>query len=420
MSLEQLVESIEDVAGGAAQRPLALYVHIPFCASKCHFCDWVSEVPVGRLRSTQNERSPYIDALRREIEFWGPVLTATGYRPTVVYWGGGTPTRLEVDELGEIAAALGRSFDLSGVTQWSVETTPNDLTADKVSALRAGGVDRVSVGAQSFDPEQLRRSGRAHSGDQIDAAVELLRSGGITNINLDLITGFPGEDLAVLDRTFDRVLGLDPPHVSVYSYRATPGTIMAAQSGRAGSVAATSARMIEAYELAMRRLSDAGFEEYCHSYWVRGAGYEDMDGRYKYELEGDKIGFGSGAESTIGHHLLRNENHRYADYLDDPVSFSFDHRFTLDDPQHLIAPIGGALMTRGGLSYERFARLTGLSFAELRMRPYVRRWMEMLEDFGGQFVDEGDRLRMEPETVHPAYIRHVASTTGTGLHVTRA
>jgi coproporphyrinogen III oxidase-like Fe-S oxidoreductase len=419
MSLEQLVESIEDVAGGAP-RPLALYVHIPFCASKCHFCDWVSDVPVGRLRSSQTERSPYIAALRREIEFWGPVLTAAGYRPTVVYWGGGTPTRLEVDELGEIAAVLAQSFDLSAVTQWSVETTPNDLTPAKVSALRAGGVDRVSIGAQSFDPEQLRRSGRAHDGDQIDRAVELLRAGGITNINLDLITGFPGEDLAVLDRTFDRVLRLDPPHVSVYSYRATPGTIMAAQNGRPGSVAATSARMIAAYELAMRRLSAAGFEEYCHSYWVREAGHEDVDGRYKYELEGDKIGFGSGAESTIGHRLLRNENHRYADYLRDPLPFSFDHRFTLDDPQHLVAPIGGALMTRGGLSYARFTRLTGLAFEELRTRPYVSRWLEMLEDFGGRFVDEGDRLRMEPATVHPAYIRHVAATTGTGLHVVRA
>ncbi|MPQ96910.1 radical SAM protein [Modestobacter sp. I12A-02628] len=419
MPLEQLVQAIDDVSSGAP-RPLALYVHIPFCASKCHFCDWVSEVPVGRLRSSRQERSPYVAALRREIAFWGPVLTGMGYQPTVVYWGGGTPTRLDVEELLSVAEALHTSFDLSGVGQWSVETTPNDLTAEKVSALRSFGVDRVSIGAQSFDPAQLRRSGRAHSGEQIGTAVELLRSGGIDNVNLDVITGFPGEELAVLDRTFDRVLELEPPHLSVYSYRATPGTVMAMQTERATLASATAMHMVEAYELAMRRLSSAGYQEYCHSYWVKEPGFEDLDGRYKYELTGDKIGFGSGAESTIGHHLLRNESHRYADYVSDPLPFSFDHHFSLEDPQHLIAPVGGALMTRGGLSYERFGRLTGLDFAELRSTPYVRRWMDMLADFGARFIEEPDGLRLDPTTIHSAYIRHVSSTTGTGLQVLRA
>jgi len=415
-----LIAAIAEAADGHPNRPLAIYVHVPFCSSKCHFCDWVADIPVGRLRGDAVARQAYIRALVRQIGYYGPLLTSIGYRPKVMYWGGGTPARLTADEMDAIATALGDAFDLRALEQWSVETTPNDLSEAKVAAMRAMGVSRVSLGAQSFSPLQLRRSGRAHTAGQITEAVGLLRSGGIGNFNVDLISSFPGEDLATFGATLDAALALDPPHISVYPYRATPKTVMAMQLERNELTGHTPGRMIEAYELAMATLRQAGYYEYCHGYWVRRPEHEDKDGNYKYDLAGDKFGFGSGAESIIGHYLLWNENSKYDQYITGPCDFTFSRQFSLAEPELLTAPIGGALMTREGVVYERFQRLTGLSFRDVRNTPYMQRWLEILGECGARYVETSSSFRMEAQTIHQAYIKHLAYTMSAGLEISRA
>jgi oxygen-independent coproporphyrinogen-3 oxidase len=416
----ELIRAIAEAASDDQVKPLAVYVHIPFCSSKCHFCDWVVDVPVHRLRSDVAQRQDYLTALGRQIRYYGPLLTSIGYRPTVMYWGGGTPVRLTPGEMRGIKAALDEAFDLSCLEQWSVESTPNDLSADKLEAMRGLGVSRVSIGVQSFNPFQLRRSGRAHTAGQGAAAVGLLRAAGFSNFNIDLISSFPGEDRASFAATLQRTLELDPPHISVYPYRATPKTVMAMQLERSELAAHDPAGMIGAYELAMAMLRDAGYYEYCHGYWVRRPEDEDKDGNYKYDLAGDKFGFGSGAESIIGHHLLWNENARYAEYLEDPCGFTFSRRFTLAEPDLLTAPVGGALMTREGVVYDRFARLTGLSFAAVRATPYMRRWLDVLAECGARYLETPASFRMEPGTIHRAYINHLAYTMSAGLDIPRA
>lgn len=420
ISPRHLLTAIAEAVGDDPAKQLAVYVHIPFCSSKCHFCDWVTDIQVGRLRSAAGGRSPYIAALCDQIRFYGPQLTRLGYRPVVMYWGGGTPTRLAPDEMRAIKAALDDSFDLSGLVQWSMETTPNDLDPDKLAAMREMGVDRVSVGLQSLNPYQLRKAGRAHSREQALAAVPMLRQAGITNFNVDLISSFPGEDQGSFLRTVEEVLGLDPPHISVYPYRATPKTVMAMQLDREFLQAHQQHDMVATYEMAMEALGRAGYHEYCHGYWVRDAAHEDRDGNYKYDLAGDKIGFGSGAESIIGHHLLWNENTRYAAYLSDPRTFSLAHRFTLDEPERLTAPVGGALMTRQGVDFARFHRLTGLSFAELRATGYFTRWFQVLEECGARFLESDTGVWMDPAVIHKAYITHLAHATANGLAPQRA
>lgn len=415
-----LVEAIDGVVSGDPNKDLALYVHVPFCASKCHFCDWVVDIPVARLRSGEPERSPYVAAVCEQVRFYGPLLTRMGYRPTVMYWGGGTPTRLNPEEMRAIATALHESFDLSELSQWSIETTPNDLDAERLDAARAMGVDRVSIGVQSFNPYQLRRSGRIHDGTHIVRAVELLRAAGIDNFNLDLILGFPGEELSAFASTLDAALALDPPHLTVYPYRATPKTVMAMQLERSVLDAHSQHGMIEGYESAGARLRAAGYHEYCHGYWVKDPAYEDLDGNYKYNLSGDRIGFGSGAESIIGHHLLWNENTKYTQYLSRPREFTLAEKFTLDKPDLLTASIGGALMTFDGIVFDRFERLTGLSFHELRHTPYLRRWLEVLGECGAHYLETDTSLRLHPDTIHSTYITHLAYTTGAGLAVARA
>lgn len=420
MRSQDLLAKIEDVAYADGRTRLAVYLHVPFCASKCHFCDWVVDVPVARLRSDAAERSPYLDALVAQIRFYGPLLTRIGYRPEVMYWGGGTPTRLGSGELRMVHAALGDALDLSGLRQWTVESTPNDLTSEVVSTLREMGVSRVSLGVQSFDPDQLRRSGRLHTAEDGVLAVARLRAGGIDNFNIDLISSFPGEDATSFSRSLDTALELDPPHVSVYPYRATPRTTMAMQLGRDALAAHGRSAMIAGYEQAMARLTAAGYHEYCHGYWVRRPEDEDHDGNFKYDLTGDKIGFGSGAESIIGQHLLWNQNSRYTEYLARPLEFSSVQRFSLARPEMLTAPIGGALMTREGVVFDRFERLTGLRFADVRAAGYVCRWLEVLVECGAEFVESDTALRLHPATIHRTYVNHLAHSTAVDLAVPRA
>ncbi|MFY1632230.1 coproporphyrinogen-III oxidase family protein [Solwaraspora sp. WMMB335] len=420
MPAASLLAAVAEVASARSAPPLELYVNVPFCATKCHFCDWVADVPTRRLRTDGAGRRPYLDALCDQIRFYGAVLTRLGYRPHVMYWGGGTPTRLAPDEMRRIHQALDDSFDLSELVQWSMETTPNDLTDEKLTAMRDLGVDRVSVGVQSLDPRQLRRAGRGHDPAQAIAAVDALRRAGIDNFNIDLVSSFPTDtDPADLARTLEAVLALDPPHVSVYPYRATPRTVMAMQLDRNILRAWDRDSMIGSYELAMGMLTDAGYHEYCHGYWVRHARHEDIDGNYKYDLAGDKIGFGSGTESILGHHLLLNGNADHAGYLAAPREFAHVERFSLAHPQRLTALVGGALMTREGIDHERFHALTGLAFADLRCTPHFAAWLALLAECGGRFVEDDRGFRMEPATIHRAYITHLAYTMTHGLALGR-
>ncbi len=420
MPAARLIETVAAELAGRTAAPLELYVHVPFCASKCHFCDWVTDIPVRQLRGDATARGPYVAALVNQIRFYGPMLTRLGYQPYVMYWGGGTPTRLEPAEMRAIRAALDDCFDLSGLAQWSMETTPNDLTEQRLAAMLELGVTRVSVGVQSLNPQQLRHAGRAHSREQALGAIHLLRRLGLTNFNVDLISSFPTEtDRSELAATLRDVLALEPPHVSVYPYRATPKTVMAMQLDRDLLRAWDVHHMIESYELAMAMLTEAGYHEYCHGYWVREEAHRDLDGDYKYDLAGDKLGFGSGTESVLGHHLLLTYRAGYADYLKDPLTFPFVERFSLERPERLTALVGGALMTKDGVDFARFHRLTGLEFADLRRTPHFAAWLDLLTECGGRFQEDADGFRMEQSVWHRTYITHLAYTMSHGLALAR-
>lgn len=415
-----VLAAAQRVAGAELDPTLAIYIHVPFCSSKCHFCDWVTDIPVRRLRGDEDDRSPYVRALCEQIRFYGPQLTQIGYKPDVMYFGGGTPTRLGTSEFTAVWQALNDSFDISGLRQWSVETTPNNVNPELLTHIRGLGATRISLGIQSLNPDQLRRAGRGHSREQALASIGMIRDAGYEYFNTDLISSFPGESRSAFVETIDTLLAYEPPHVSVYPYRATPKTVMAMQLEREVIEAYDRSSMVEFYEIAMEHLWDAGYYEYCHGYWVKSADCEDHDGNYKYNLTGDKIGFGSGAESTIGHHLLWNENTEYDNFLAGPRDFSAGHKFTLDEPERLTALIGGALMTREGIVHSRLHRLTGLEFADIRATDFFRRWFALVEECGGQLIETGSSTRLEPETVHRSYITMLAHSMSHGLTPERA
>jgi len=418
MDAVELVDRIAGArsGGGSVERPLQIYIHVPFCASKCHFCDWVDDIPTVQLTSGPGTRQQYADALCRQIECWGPRLTAIGYRPHSIYWGGGTPTRLAPADLDRIGRTLAASFDMRALAQHTVESTPNDLTPERLERLAAIGVDRLSIGVQSFEPEQLRRAGRAHSVEQAMAAVRLAQQSGIADINLDLISGFPDERPETFRKTLEIAVALGVPHVSVYSYRATRRTIMAMQVQDGVRQALDLAAMIASYEVAQEVLGAAGYDEYCFNYFARDDRFRFQAGLYGYQLDGDIIGFGAGATSTMGHFCLRSADTPIDRFIVNPIVFESVTVFGTGRPEMFFPLFGGALMTRDGLRYDKFESLTGVTFTQAWNRPEVRAWFRYIENCGAVLHFDHEGIRVDDRrNVHRVYLRNLAYTLNASL-----
>jgi coproporphyrinogen III oxidase-like Fe-S oxidoreductase len=410
MNPEDIISIIASNRTSPDQKPLQVYLHIPFCASKCHFCDWVDDIPVAQLKSGPGTRQRYVDTLCRQILYWGPHLSQIGYRPTSIYWGGGTPTRLDLEDFTRIANSLSDAFDLTSLVQHTMESTPNELTPEKLERIRGIGVDRLSIGVQSFDPDQLRRAGRAHSAEQAMSAVAMAQRAGITDINIDIISGFPDEDLAAFRRTLDIGVSLNPTHISVYSYRATPRTTMAVQTYRNIRHALQLDAMIESYELAQDVLERNGYTEYCFNYFAKQDKYEFKAGMYGYQLQGDIIGFGAGASSTIGTMSLTNPDVPLENFMQNPLAFESVAPFSVEKPEIFFPLFGGALMTRDGILFQRFEYLTGIPFAKLWQSPAIRAWFQYVENCGAKLKFETTGIRnMEPH-IHRVYLKNLAYT----------
>lgn len=194
---------------------LGLYVHIPFCKSKCYYCDFCSMPDLSR-------RSDYMDAIETEAR-----LFAARYgrlKPDTVFIGGGTPTVLEEQDWHRLARLFERYFDFSSLSEWSVEGNPESVTFSMAKTLKDIGVNRFSMGVQSMDFGLLKAIGRIHSPDEVKRAFEALRQSGFDNINLDLMTGLPGQTMSSLEETLQWLKQFDPEHVSAYGLKIEEGT----------------------------------------------------------------------------------------------------------------------------------------------------------------------------------------------------
>jgi oxygen-independent coproporphyrinogen-3 oxidase len=182
----------------------SLYVHVPFCAAKCDYCAFYSEAASGE------QVNRYVAALIHELELVAPEL-----RPETVFFGGGTPSLLNVRQWETILRAMER-LNLLGATEWTVECNPATVSADKAKLLREHGVNRISMGVQSLDERLLERLGRVHSRDMVFKSFDLLRAAGFDNLNLDLMFALPGQTRAVWRATLREALALGSEHLSCY------------------------------------------------------------------------------------------------------------------------------------------------------------------------------------------------------------
>ncbi len=293
-----------DVAAGYC----GLYLHLPFCFHKCHYCDFFSVAPPtpgsaethADAGAGTDPQAAFTDALLAELEHSVTALSeSVPLRPVTVFTGGGTPTYLRPGLWAKLLDALHRHRVLVQTAEFTVEANPETVTPELMRQLAAGGVNRVSIGAQSFDRSSLAALERWHDPDNVPRAVDACRAAGIDNVSLDLIFAIPGQTLAMLDRDLDRLLALSPTHLSIYGLTYEPQTPLTARL-RVGQVQRVDEDAERAmYDRVMQRLDHAGFEQYELSNWARRDDATDYRCQHNlgYWHNADWLGLGPSAAS---------------------------------------------------------------------------------------------------------------------------
>jgi len=269
---------------------LALYIHIPFCQAKCPYCDFNSYAGLEGLMA------PYVDALIAEMALWQePTRDA---RLSTVFFGGGTPTFLPLTETERIFAALRRSFRLAPDAEITVEANPGSADSARLAALRRLGFNRLSLGVQSFQNDELRLLGRIHSAAEARQAYRAARRAGFKNVNLDLIYGLPGQRLEAWQRTLAEAIALRPEHLSLYALTLEEGTPMAADIARGRLPAPDPDLAADMYLWAGEALAAAGYQQYEISNWAL-PGHRCRHNLVYWHNQ-PYLGLGAGAHSCLG------------------------------------------------------------------------------------------------------------------------
>ena len=265
-----------------------LYVHVPFCFRKCHYCDFYSIVD-----GPERQRA-FAERLIEEMATLGAVIEP-GVR--TVFIGGGTPTLLGPDVWRQVLAGMARSFDLSGVVEFTVEANPETVTAELMAVLAAGGVNRLSIGAQSFDVRHLKTLERWHEVDNVARAVGAARAAGIDDVNLDLIFAIPGQSLDDWRADVEQAMALAPEHLSCYALTYEPDTPMTAKLRRALITRCDEQLEAAMFERTIEMMTDAGFEHYEVSNFARPG--RRCRHNLMYWRSGNWLGLGPGAAGHI-------------------------------------------------------------------------------------------------------------------------
>ncbi|HVM62804.1 MAG TPA: radical SAM family heme chaperone HemW [Verrucomicrobiae bacterium] len=269
-----------------------LYVHVPFCAAKCHYCGFYSEA------GSADKIEDYVDALLMELEAY-----AAQFALKTVFFGGGTPSLLPTPLMRRILEAVGERDFSRDVSEWTIECNPSTVSVDKATLFREFGVNRISMGVQALDDELLDKIGRVHSVAGAIRSYERLREAGFANINLDLIFGLPGQTMEHWKRTLAKTIELGPEHVSTYCLILEEDTAFWSLLQK-GLIKPDEDLELAMYETAIDTLAGAGYRQYEISNFAK-PGRECAHNIAYWESE-DYIGLGPSACSTVGDKRWQN------------------------------------------------------------------------------------------------------------------
>ena len=281
-----------------------IYVHIPFCASRCSYCDFFSTLRLA-------DAGAYVEALLAEARMRAPELR--GEAVTTLYMGGGTPSQLPLPLLTRLVDGLRETFDLSAVKEFTIEANPDDVDGKWAASLLPLGVNRVSMGVQSFEDPILRLIGRRHTAVQAVEAVGRLRSVGIDNISIDLIFGLPGQTLESWENSVNQAIDLRPQHISAYGLTYEEGTRLWHQRERGEVTEVPEEQCLEMYRILVARMREAGYEHYEISNFALPGFHSRHNSSYWHDIP--YLGLGAAAHSYDGK-VRRNNPCNLQQYID--------------------------------------------------------------------------------------------------------
>lgn len=345
--------------------PLGLYLHIPFCRSRCSYCDFNTWVGMEDLYDG------YVQALCREIRAAGQSshlpVSASPARPraATIFFGGGTPSILRPAQLGEAIRACRETFDLPGDAEITVECNPGTIDLSYLRALKAEGANRLSFGAQSADPGELQLLGREHGFADVIAAVEASRAAGFDNVSFDLIFGLPHQSLDTWRRTLNAALPLQPDHISLYALTIERGTPLHDQTRRGDLPYPDPDAAADMYDLAEDMLGAAGYIHYEISNWCRPG--RQCAHNLIYWRNEPYFGFGPGAHSSSicrrwwnvrrpAEYIARIERGESVEMGNEDI----DERASRGETM-----VMGLRLLQEGVTYARFAQRHGVEMREV-------------------------------------------------------
>jgi oxygen-independent coproporphyrinogen III oxidase len=346
---------------------VSLYLHIPFCHTRCHYCDFNTYAGILPLRE------PYVRAVLTEIELAGKLAQHADGKPRrsrTIYFGGGTPSLLTVAQITRLLNACRKAFAVDEDAEITLEANPGTLSFQQLAGLRAAGVNRLSMGAQSFDAELLKTLGRIHSPGDIVQALHNAYAAGFTSINLDFMFGLPGQTMRHWQETLDQALALHPEHFSLYSLIIEEGTPFYTWTHEGRIAPADEDLCADMYEYADERLQTEGYENYEISNWALPGHQSRHNLTYWQNLP--YLGMGAGAHSCFGGRRFSNilDPQKYINLLEKQQRPEAESE-TIDRVQEMSETAFLALRTAQGLHLpafeERFAEPFTL-FAGDRLR----------------------------------------------------
>ena len=346
-------------------KPLSVYVHIPFCTVKCGYCDFNAYAGMDAIKDS------YRDALLAEIRAAAPLLE--GRRIATVAFGGGTPGEVPARHIAAILDALRSNAPFEPGAEISLEANPGTTGARQLHELAAAGVNRLSFGAQSFDPDELRFLDRIHSPEAIAQSVANARSAGIPSVGLDLIYGLPGQAQASWTSTLERAVALAPDHVSCYALTVEEGTMLARRVDRGEVEPLDPDAAAELYELATDTLACAGYRQYEISNWSR-PGHESRHNK-TYWLDGDYLALGAGAHGYLDGERYENVAHprvyvrRLLDARPGDTRPALRHTYRPDDSTAIFDWVTLALRRLDGFDPAAFEQRFGRSLDSVLAEP---------------------------------------------------
>jgi oxygen-independent coproporphyrinogen-3 oxidase len=373
-------------------RPSSVYIHIPFCRSRCLYCHWM--VNVG---STEREVDDYLGSLAREMALWKEKFGVRKVRPRSMLVGGGTPTALSPKQTGRLFRDLKSAIDFGECTQVTCETEPGSILGepglDKLRVMKDNGVDRISLGVQAFDDESLKDMGRQHSSSDVMKAMEQIRKVGFDSLSVDLIYGYPGCTPEKWLATLETALSLDVDAFQLYRLRIVPhgdrvGTIKT-RFDTSPEIFPTVEEIYEMKQLGSLVAGRGGLEETSRRLFAKGPAHTSHYLTDHTDRLYDVIGFGASAWSNVQGRFYLNTGEsldRYAAILEDGVlPINRGRTRTADDERRWAIAVP---LKHNGLSKKKFHELTGGSVSEA-----FPRHIECLKKYG-LVEEDGDTLKL--------------------------